>query len=747
MSVNGGGRWDQMFAEINKTIAEGDKKSQDAKDVENIENIEVPEQFLEAAPVVHDEDNYAARKAEEQAEEDVALKKLNIVAVYKKLTGNDVKLSGGQNEKLVFCPTAGHVNKNSEAACLNTDKNTWVCYGQCEEGGGIIDMVAAANGMPFGKQLKGKEYAQAKQKTLEDFCGWRFDKTKGGYVGVSPAKQKEEVAQFEAEYGPLPEIKEDKPENPLGIQMLPGDEDLPSIGPTKFSRKEFGQAEPEQQVQQPAKKSEPVQVEARPASTATATPPALSLVDSPKDDDDSELGVDELLPEIDGIFDHIPEGTPLYEFMRAVEEMSVPKEFSLFRGLQLLSLSAGPYVRGRVGGAFKTTLSVLFVGVSGAGKSQSRHAMNAILDHIVYKWNPSPGNGNRFGNHTGIKSLIEPGSGEFLLQELSQEIDEGKPYAVADVMADLEVDELSRFMGKGAVTGSSLVGIFQEMDNSPALDASLRAGSRTGGTVVAVNPNLVFSAGVQPGALPSLIGRGNISNGFLARFEVVTGNKVVSDDIFDNKMKDMTFAQELYTDVAVYYSNKVDPESKRVRRLHYIDVDRSARPLMQKSYEQVEKWKHDEDIKSRFDLKLFKLATLFAINRKADVVMEEDIRSAMWLMEYLNRSTTLSGEKITITQGGEMENKIVKAVEYWTKKSGYATDGKIKSFVNVNKMGWDPADIRKRLEMLVERGIIMIDPRQAARGPRSSRYIHVDSLDRQEIRLVSDSSNKSRRNK
>lgn len=212
-------------------------------------------------------------------------------------------------------------------------------------------------------------------------------------------------------------------------------------------------------------------------------------------------------------------------------------------------------------------------------------------------------------------------------------------------------------------------------------------------------------------------------------------------------MKDMTHAQELYTDVAVYYSNKVDPEGKRVRRLHYIDVDRSARPLMQKSYEQVEKWKHDEDIKSRFDLKLFKLATLFAINRKADVVMEEDIRSAMWLMEYLNRSTTLSGEKVTKTFGGQMEDKIIHAVKYYTGRDGYATIGKINNHVKPSKMGWDPADIRKRLEMLVDEGSLMLDPRQAARGPKKARYIHVESLDGRQLELVSDAGNKNRRSK
>ncbi|ANA85776.1 DNA helicase [Gordonia phage Woes] len=734
----------KLIAEVEQEEAQ-ERQEQELKVVES--DAVVPDEFKEAAPDVwSDKEAWRKRKAEQQAEEDDALNALRIREVYEKLTGNKVnpKRTGGKNEILVFCPSSDHHNTNTEAACINIQKNTWVCYGQCDNGGGVVDMVAAANGLVYGKQSKGKDFAKAKQITLEQFCGWEFVKDGKGYVGKSPERLAQEAKEFSEEYGvPLEEPAEEPAEEPvkkksaqevaeeLGFNLAAVDDDLPEIGPTSFSRKEFGadsdKDEPHAEPTPTSDQSSHIadQAEAKPASGDAVGVHEEPRVESPALDPDIDTA--DLLPEISGVFENIPKGTALYEYMRVVEEMSIPKEFSLFRGLQLLSLSAGPYVRGRVGRPFKTTLSVLFVGATGAGKSQSRKPMNQVLDHIVYNWLPNPPSGRPYGTHTGVKRLIEPGSGEYLLQELSQEVEAGVPYKIQDVMADLEVDELSRFMGKGAMVGSSLVGIFQEMDNDPGLNAEIRAGSRSGGTIIATNPNLVFSAGVQPKALPQLIGRGNIGNGLLARFEIVTGNKLIASDPFDDKMKDTDHCQELYTDIAAYYLGKVDPEGKGVRKLVYLDVHQSARDLMRQYYHTIEQWKHDDDIKSRFDLKLFKFATLFAVNRKADLVMREDIECAMWVMEYLNRSTTITGERTVVTQGGEIEDAITSAVSYYTARKGYATQGDINMKARVKKNGWDPADVWRRLDMLVERGEIVVAPSESRRGPKAARYVHPET--------------------
>ena len=715
-----------ILEQLQREVEAEERKAKEQEELRTVEeDVAVPENLQDAAPDLFSEDLKAKIKAERQSEEDDYLNRLSITAVYQKLTGNNTKRSGGEHEKLVFCPTADHHNTNSEAACINTEKNTWVCYGQCEDGGGVIDMVAAAAGMPFGKKLKGTDYAKAKQKTLEDFCGWVFEKTSKGWVGKSPEKQAEEAAEFDQASSQPVDKPVDKPSRydkarEMGFGLPDEDDDLPSIGPTSFAKKEFGAGEQDSKQPKPKnspapeKKAAPQPIEAKPTS-----PAALVSVS-----DDGTVPVpvfDETprLPEIEDIWENIPEGTPLWEYMKVTREMDVPKEYCLFRGLQLLSLSGGPFVRGKVGRIFKTTLSVLFVGVSGTGKSQSRWAMDEILDHIVYQWHPSPPNGSRYGSHTGVKQLIEPGSGEYLIEQFSEESADGAKYKVADVMGDLEVDELARFMGKGAVTGSSLVGVFQEMDNNPNLDGAIKAGSRSGGVVHAVNPNLVFSAGVQPAALPKLIGRGNIGNGLLARFEIVTGNRIAGTDPFDNKLKDTDRCKELYTDVAVYYMNKVDPESKNIRKLFVIEVHPEAREEMRNAYVQVEQWKDGDDIKSRFDLKLFKLATLFAINRKADQVITEDVRAALWVMEFLNRSATLTGEKVVSHESNEMEEAIVRIIQ---KIERPPSEGVVWNRLKGKAKGWDRSDFRKKIEELENQGILLSKIHQGKRGPKTKVY-------------------------
>lgn len=745
MSVNGKGRWDEMFAQINESIQESEQRSEDLAEAQHAEDVEVPEQFREAAPNAFDDDQIAQRKAEAQAEEDAALKRLNIVSVYKKLTGNEVKRSGGQNEKLVFCPTEGHNNRNSEAACLNTSKNTWVCYGQCEDGGGVIDMVAAAAGMPFGKQLKGKEYAKAKQKTLEDFCGWRFDKTKAGYIGKSPEAQKQELADFEAEYGKLPQIEDEAPyENPLGIHRLPGDDDLPSLGPTKFDRSEFGQAK---QKEKPKPNPKPVadQVVTKPAHAVPEPRPSLSVVAAPKDEGDDDAIEEEVLPEIEDIFENIPEGTPLHEYMRVTANMPVPKEFSLFRGLQLLSLSAGPFIRGRSSmGFFKPTLSVLFVGITGSGKSQSKGPMDEILSHPAYKYMATAPNGSPYGSTFGVKRIKKPGSGEWFIKQMSQETSGDDTFSVRDVMCDMDYDEFAHFMGKGSVTGSSLITVFQEIDNNSSLDSTVGAGSISSGKLEMINPNVVLSSGVQPGALAKIAGSGNVENGLLARFEIITGNKLLPEHVLKSELIDTDHCQDLYTDLVVYYKNKVDPEGK-TRKIVHIPFDKSVYDYIHECYLKIEDWKRGSDIKSRFDLKFLKLCLLFTINRKADVVMREDIDSAMWVMEYLNRAANLSAQKIVVTHGGEIEEKLIHIVTLFTKgKKGYATSGDINDRIKRGNHPWDPAEVHKRLESLIDRGEIVIDPRTAARGPKSQRYIVPSALGAADLKIVQQAEKKRR---
>ena len=727
--------------EIEELVRREEQQKIEQQSVQEMDD-EIPEGLVEAVP--DQGTDFAAIKATRQAKEDDYLKRINILALYKKLTGKEAKRSGGAGEKMIFCPASDHHNVNDEAACINVGKRTWVCYGQCDSGGGVIDMVAAAHGMPWGKQMKGADYAKAKQLTLEKYCGWVYEKSPSDrWEGKSPEDQKAEVEEFEKQFAPEPEPEPKlKPAPKIREEWdQDWDDDLPSIGKTKVKQPNgiVTQTDPPR-----------VEVESDPTpqvhleSAAPVDDTEVTVVDSEGDEPEHEhLG--EKLPELDGsVWDHVPEDTPLHSFLEATSGLPVPVEYNLFRGLQLLSLAAGPFVRGMTGSPFKTTLSVLFVGISGSGKSRSRGAMNQVLNQPAFHWITVPPNGTKYGTTAGVKQLIEPGSGEFLLQELSEEQNEGSNFKVRDVMADLEVDELARFMGKGNVTGSSLIGVFQEMDNNPSINASVKAGSRSGGKVIAFNPNLVFSAGVQPKAMGSLVGKGNIDNGFLARFEIVTGNYIRNDNPFERAMGDLSRAKELYAEVRTFYDPKSMVDGGK-RELYFIRYHSAAKDYYLKHvHSKVMDMRESGDIKSRFDLKVHKLATLFAINRRADLIMKEDVDNAFWVLEYLNRASTLSQQKVVSTEANEIDKALISCIETWTKlepkkkgdKGGYATWSMIKNSLKPETKGWDSKYILSRLQMLLDVGDVVELPATAARGRKVPRYAHADSLGAATLKAV-----------
>lgn len=684
---------EEMKAKREAALAEAKRRAaakaaiaeQEARAKEPIEK--APSKYADAVPDLDDDVTKDRR-----AEEDAAIGKLRILDVYKRLTGNEPKKSGGSNEKMIFCPAAGHDNTNTEAASINTAKNTWVCYGQCESGGGIIDMVAAHSGMPFGSALKGSDYAEAKSKVLVDFCGWSREKEDGAWVLKSPAEKQAEVAEFEKLTGTKSVASQE-------------DEDADSVVPDLRERPEEASETRRLSVVRDESPDEPPTV----------------VVDMPISDlDDDAI----FLPEIDNILETVPENTALHEYVSQFAGTETPKEFALFRGIQLLSLCAGPYVRGRIRRLVKPSMSVLFVGGTGAGKSTSRGAMKKVLEDPSFAWSATPPTtGQLFGDQEGVKNITEPGSGEYLIESLGYSDLGASSYPLRDTVAYLEIDEFARFIKKTQTQGSTLGAIFQEFDNDASLEFRISAGSRALGTKQAVNPYLVYSAGVQPKALPKLLGKDAIDNGLMARFDMVTANRVKGIDFFDLKVEDVTRATVLYTKIYSHYLGRRDPSDPR--QIIEITLDPACQDRINELWARMQDLKASDDIKSRFDLKLFKFCTLFAINRCSDVIEMVDIDCAEWIMEYLNRSTSLVGGQTTVTETILVDECVVTAVKSLTKSKGFATASQVYNFIKGNKRGWHKERVVKSIEVLMSTGEVVVDPGAARKGPRAERYVYV----------------------
>lgn len=607
--------------------------------------------------------------------EDAAISSLKILDVYKKLTGKNTQKSGGKDELMVFCPSRDHENNNTEAACINVRKNTWVCFGQCGGGGGIIDMIATSNGFPFGKALKGRDYAKVKRITLEQFCGWHYDQLG---VGRSPKAQARLQTEFEKHYGSLAAGAEPEPVKSTALKPTVQANNLASLPDTPGNTP-------------------------KPDNVTSIIPPVESA--------------HEPLPEISDPLKMIPPGTPLYEYIVAHKPTTVPVEYVLFQGHQLLSFCGGPLLRGKYGKIFKSSLAVLLLGIPGLGKSTSINPAKEILRTypIFSRLTLPPINGEKFGTSMGIHVLPDPASGEVLIDHLGYtHTMEGIKYPIRDTMAWMCYDELKKYTGKSGIQGSTLDAVLQELENVSSLDDKLSTSSRSGGTLEAINPCVNITMGTQPGALKELLGQQKIDNGFLSRFCVVTGNPEIAADPEKDIPNDLTYCGELFNEVALYYDNLMDRDN---RSFFFIEVDSSAKELMRQSYQKASKWKFEEDIKSRFDLFLYKLSLLFAMNRRALAIMSEDINAAMWVLEYLNRSASLTAQKTSGLVTDEMEEGIKKAIILiFNENKRRATRDAICSRMGANRKGWSKEDVDNKIFKLLRAGIIIEDPKPAKAG-------------------------------
>jgi len=253
-------------------------------------------------------------------------------------------------------------------------------------------------------------------------------------------------------------------------------------------------------------------------------------------------------------------------------------------------------------------------------------------------------------------------------------------------MALVEYDEFAQFMAKANTKNGSLMTVFQQFDNSPTLDGKIEVGSLSGGTHRAINANVIFSTSVQPKALGKVIGKHNIDNGFLARFEIVTGNRVIAASYKDEAIPNLQHAQAAYKGAAKYYQDKAYPTNDRSARpaLVTIGLSDEAEPDFE------DYWRHlqasrDSDVKSRFDLKFKKLCTLFAINGLHDEIEVEDVRAAHWVMEYLHRSSELTEQKTGSTDEIELEHALINAVATLSAREGFATVSKVANAVRARQ--------------------------------------------------------------
>ncbi|ANA85973.1 helicase [Gordonia phage Demosthenes] len=623
-----------------------------------------------------------------RAEEDDAISSIDMFTLYEHVTGKRAnrKMNGGTNNYLQFCPTAGHDNTESEASWLDPVKGTWVCMGQCSDGGGRLDMFAAARGMNFGKSLKGTEYAKAKTEYLVELCGW--ERTADGRA-KSPTQAKAEQAEFEEviriNQAAAPKAEED--------------------------------------------------------SSSTGTDNVVSLADrraelqGPDTDGLPDLG------SLDEILDHLPEGTPVHDYVKTYAVNGAPHEFDLFNGLMLVGMCGGPFLRG-VGhrGPFNASFWQLRVAPPGSGKSQAKHSVNSILRLAELTWlSLKPAVQGDYGINRGVRP-INPVSGESLVDSFAKAGEGESRYDVRDVTGWWALDEYASLSAKSQIRGSSLMSKLMDFDAvGRTEDDVIDNGEAMGrSSSYAHNPLLYVSANIPPNRIQKVIGEEGRDNGLVSRFDVISANHreeelSISTVEFVSDV-DANRVREKFREVVDKYTQKMRAdEGLEPGEALRIGVNTSAHKAYDRLYNRYAK--PDDDAHSRFSLKALRYCLLFAMNSLHDEIMPEDVARAEWIMNFLERSTALLAKKVNTTKYTDLDERIMKAIEYWSSRSGagkhdptkpgkgYASRGQIEAIVKKAPQKYTAHEINNALKAIVEAGVVAeADPPKGSRGPQTKRY-------------------------
>ena len=88
-------------------------------------------------------------------------------------------------------------------------------------------------------------------------------------------------------------------------------------------------------------------------------------------------------------------------------------------------------------------------------------------------------------------------------------------------------------------------------------------------------------------------------------------------------------------------------------------------------------------------------------------------------MEFLNRSATLTGEKVVSRESNEMEEAIVRIIQ---KIERPPSEGVVWNRLKGKANGWDRDDFRKKIEVLENQGVLLSKIHQGKRGPKTKVY-------------------------
>ena len=346
-------------------------------------------------------------------------------------------------------------------------------------------------------------------------------------------------------------------------------------------------------------------------------------------------------------------------FLRAyVDETSkddVPEEFHLWCALAVLSVAVGRKATIPEPSPITGNLAICLTGATTVGKSRAlSHAVDLV--HSTLPWD---------GTEEGVKVIDHPGSGEHLVKQHVNEIeDPSNPKKATGVFVPVKsivrFEELSTFAGKSGARGSTLGQMVMALANG---DRRIGRGSMTHGTDLAKDAFSTVVTTTQPRSLQYLFGDRERVSGLLNRFLFIQGVP---------KKRRARGGATLNLSIAKEHLRRI--RDWAAQKDHALVWDGDAGRLFDDVFEnQIAplQEKDETSLLGRLDLTMKRLILLFACNGRSDSIRLEHVQSAVALLDYLRDCYRILDVDLTTSTDDLMLRRILTRIVEYTKKEKY----------------------------------------------------------------------------
>ena len=509
--------------------------------------------------------------------------------------------SVGAQSVLIRCPKPEHPDNNPSASC-DLAKGVFHCHG-CQVHGDRYTMAALHHGFNTATYQDGKNFRDLKKKMALDL-GYTITESAGTTTLKAPTPK--------PPANPAPASNLVHLENGDWLDPATGElVDPPSVQPVELPTPE---------------------VSATPFQP-TPTPVPVTF-GSDEEEEEEGVGV-RVKPKLDWV----PLGKNrsfIDTYMNAVERDEYPSEFAFASALICLSFIAGRHIKLKAKRNVVAPLGIVTVAGTGVGKTRALNDALKVLKEVM-PWKGAElaiGSGGQVVPGTGVKSIKGVGSGENLIRQFQDLVkvpkgvdSNGEPMyeeVESPVNGVISFNELSQFVGKASLTGSTLrERMFDFIDFADEVKSS----SNTAGSYRAVWPYACLYSSIQPSIIHKVLTESDEHSGQLNRFLFFTGEPKKADHT-DLTPIDLTPAIDRFKELNNYWSTKGDL---------VIDYTDDALKMMADYLDStlVPLERSGSGLLGRLRVTFWKMLLLICINEMSDVVTPDIIEKGKRLMTYL----------------------------------------------------------------------------------------------------------------